>query len=118
MMNTKFVGELIERGDFNGVRDAMEKSMTPGSQTFEQDLARMVLNGSVSREEALQHADSASNLMWRLRNDSAGAAGAVPAPAGSAAKDRPDTNPSHPGPASAAPSTSGARPPQFPELSG
>jgi twitching motility protein PilU len=118
MMNTKFVGELIERGDFNGVRDAMEKSMTPGSQTFEQDLARMVLAGQVSRDEALQQADSASNLMWRLRNDSAGAAGAVPAPAGSAAKDRPDTNPSHPGPASAAPSTSGARPPQFPELSG
>ena len=118
MMNTKFVGELIERGDFNGVRDAMEKSMTPGSQTFEQDLARMVLAGQVSRDEALQQADSASNLMWRLQHDSPGAAGAVPAPAGSAAKDRPDTNPSHPGSASAAPSTSGARPPQFPELSG
>ena len=118
MMNTKFVGELIERGDFNGVRDAMEKSMTPGSQTFEQDLACMVLAGQVSRDEALQQADSASNLMWRLQHDSPGAAGAVPAPAGSAAKDRPDTNPSHPGSASAAPSTSGARPPQFPELSG
>ncbi|MCE2691069.1 MAG: PilT/PilU family type 4a pilus ATPase [Rubrivivax sp.] len=118
MMNTKFVGELIERGDFNGVRDAMEKSMTPGSQTFEQDLARMVLAGQVSRDEALQQADSASNLMWRLQHDSAGAAGAPPVPAGSSTKDRPDTNPSHPGPASAAPSTSGARPPQFPELSG
>ena len=118
MMNTKFVGELIERGDLNGMRDAMEKSMTPGSQTFEQDLARMVLAGQVSRDEALQQADSASNLMWRLQHDSAGAAGAPPVPAGSSTKDRPDTNPSHPGPASAAPSTSGARPPQFPELSG
>ena len=118
MMNTKFIGELIERGDFNGVRDAMEKSMTPGSQTFEQDLARMVRAGQVSRDEALQHADSASNLMWRLQHDSAAAAGAAPVPAGSSTTDRPDTPALRPGTASAAPSTSGALPPRFPELSG
>ncbi len=31
--------ELIEKGDFSGVRDYMEKSMAEGSQTFEEDLA-------------------------------------------------------------------------------
>jgi twitching motility protein PilU len=117
MMNTKFISELIERGDFNGVREAMEKSMTPGSQTFEQDLARMVLTGLVSRDEALQHADSASNLMWRLQQDSAGTAGAAPGPAGSSAKERTDTKPLE-GPTAKAPATSGAPLPQFPQLSG
>jgi twitching motility protein PilU len=36
MLNTKLVGELIEKGDFSGVKEAMEKSMAEGSQTFEQ----------------------------------------------------------------------------------
>ena len=118
MMNTKFIGELIERGDFNGVRDAMEKSMTPGSQTFEQDLARMVLAGSVSREEAMQHADSASNLMWRLQNDSASTAGAAPVSGGSTAKDQPDMNPARAVTAATASATGSAAPSQFPALSG
>ena len=42
LMNTKLVYELIERGDFCGVKEAMEKSLAEGSQTFEQDLARMI----------------------------------------------------------------------------
>jgi twitching motility protein PilU len=35
MLNTKLVAELIEKGDFSGVKEAMEKSMAEGSQTFE-----------------------------------------------------------------------------------
>jgi twitching motility protein PilU len=69
MMNTKLIAELIERGDLNGVKEAMEKSMTAGSQTFEQDLARMIRAGIVSRDEALLNSDSPTNLMWRLQND-------------------------------------------------
>src|SRR6266513_6009063 len=42
MLNTKLVSELIEQGDFNGVKEAMEKSLAEGSQTFEQDLARLI----------------------------------------------------------------------------
>ena len=45
MLNTKLVSELIERGDFSGVKEAMEKSLAEGSQTFEQDLARMIAAG-------------------------------------------------------------------------
>ena len=71
MLNTQLVRELIEKGDFSGVKDAMEKSMAEGSQTFEQALAAMVIDGVVSREEALAYADSPTNLLWRLENDSA-----------------------------------------------
>lgn len=69
MLNTQFVRELIEKGDFSGVKAAMEKSMAEGSQTFEQALATMVIDGMVSREEAIAYADSPTNLMWRLQND-------------------------------------------------
>ncbi len=69
MLNTKLVSELIERGDFSGVKEAMEKSMAQGSQTFEEDIARLILAETVTRKEGLLHADSPTNLMWRLEND-------------------------------------------------
>lgn len=69
MLNTVLVADLIQKADFSGVREAMEKSMAPGSQSFEQDLARLIHAGTVSRQEGLSHADSPSNLMWRLQNE-------------------------------------------------
>jgi len=66
MLNTKLVSELIERGDLPGVKEAMEKSMAQGSQTFEQDIARLITAGVISREEGVAHADSPTNLVWRL----------------------------------------------------
>ncbi|MDB5867968.1 MAG: twitching motility protein [Polaromonas sp.] len=73
LLNTKLISELIERGDFSGVKEAMEKSMAEGSQTFEQHIAKMINEGTVTRKEGLLHADSPTNLMWRLDNDFAAA---------------------------------------------
>ena len=69
LLNTKLVSELIEKGDLSGVKEAVEKSMAEGSQTFEMDLARLVREDVISRDEALAHADSPTNLLWRLQND-------------------------------------------------
>ena len=69
MINSKLVSELIEQGDFSGVKEAMEKSLAEGSQTFEQDLARLITEGKITRDEGLAFADSPTNLMWRLAND-------------------------------------------------
>ena len=69
MLNTSNIAELIERGDFSAVQDAMEKSMAEGSQTFEQDIARLITEGKVSRREGMAMADSPTNLLWRLDND-------------------------------------------------
>ena len=77
MLNTKLISELIEKGDFSGVKEAMEKSMAEGSQTFEQDIAKLIVNGTVTRKEGLSHADSPTNLMWRLENDFSSAAKAA-----------------------------------------
>ncbi|HRN63652.1 MAG TPA: PilT/PilU family type 4a pilus ATPase [Alicycliphilus sp.] len=69
MLNTKLVADLIEQSDFSGVREAMEKSMAEGSQTFEEALAQMILSDKIDRKEGLSYADSPTNLMWRLQND-------------------------------------------------
>ena len=69
MLNTALVADLIQKADFSGVREAMEKSLAEGSQTFEQDLSRLINDGLVARNEGLAHADSPNNLLWRLQND-------------------------------------------------
>jgi len=74
MLNTKLVSELIEKGDFSGVKEAMEKSMAEGSQTFEQDIARLIMDGTVDKKEGLAYADSPTNLQWRLQNSAISAA--------------------------------------------
>ena len=71
MLNTKLIADLIEKSDFSGVKEAMDNSMAEGSQTFEQDLARLIIEGKIDRKEGLANADSPTNLMWRLQNDSA-----------------------------------------------
>jgi twitching motility protein PilU len=71
MLNTKLVAELIEKGEFTAIKEAMEKSLAEGSQTFEEDLARMIGDGLITRDEGLAFADSPTNLMWRLQNDQA-----------------------------------------------
>jgi twitching motility protein PilU len=73
MLNTKLVSELIEKGDFSGVKEAMEKSMAEGSQTFEQDIARLIVDGIVDKKEGLAYADSPTNLQWRLQNSATAA---------------------------------------------
>jgi twitching motility protein PilU len=69
LLNTQLVSEMIERGDFTGVKETIEKSMAEGSQSYEQDIARLIGEGLVTREEGLAYADSPTNLMWRLQND-------------------------------------------------
>lgn len=81
LLNTKLVSELIEKGDFSGVRDSMEKSMAEGSQTFEEDLARLITDGTIDRNEGLANADSPTNLMWRLQNAPQNTAHSSPAEA-------------------------------------
>jgi twitching motility protein PilU len=68
LLNTRHVSELIEKGELNGIKDAMEQSMAPGSQTFEQDLYRMFKDGIITLDEALANADSATNMSWLINN--------------------------------------------------
>jgi twitching motility protein PilU len=68
MLNTRHIADLIEKGEVNEIKEAMEKSMSPGSQTFEQSLYKMIRDGVISQEDALANADSANNLLWQINN--------------------------------------------------
>jgi twitching motility protein PilU len=71
MLNTRHVADLVERGEVQAVKDAMEQSMAPGSQTFEQDLFRLYRDGIITLDEALANADSPTNLSWLINNSDA-----------------------------------------------
>ena len=68
MLNTRYIADLIEKGELSGIKEAMDKSLSPGSQSFEYALLQMVQSGLVTQEEALANADSATNLLWLLNN--------------------------------------------------
>lgn len=68
LLNSRYVAELIEKGDLSEIKDAMEKSMVPGSQTFEQCLFALYKANVITLDEALANADSANNLQWLINN--------------------------------------------------
>jgi len=73
MLNSRYMAELIEKGEISEMKEAMEKALTPGSQTFEQSLFKMIRDGLITQDEALSNADSANNLLWLINNTAAGA---------------------------------------------
>ena len=80
LLNTRHIAELIEKGDINEIKDAMEKSMSPGSQTFEQSLFNLFMDGSITQEECMANADSPTNMLWLINQATAGEiSGQVPA---------------------------------------
>jgi twitching motility protein PilU len=81
LLNSSHIAELIEQARIGEIKDAMEKSLAQGSQTFDQSLVRLVRENLVTREDALANADSATNLQWLLENQSeAKSVGATAAP--------------------------------------
>jgi twitching motility protein PilU len=68
MLNTRHVSDLIEQGEIAQIKEGIEKSMSPGSQTFEQALMQLIRDGVITQEDALANADSATNLYWLINN--------------------------------------------------
>ena len=83
MMNTTRIAELIQEGNFADIPAAMEQSLSAGSQSFEQDISRLIAEGVVAESEGLANADSATNLVWRLQNQADTASADAPQAAGS-----------------------------------
>jgi twitching motility protein PilU len=70
LLNTALIAELIKNGEFQQIKEAMEQSLYPGSQTFEQSLCRLYLDGVVSYDEAMTASDSPTNLAWQINQSS------------------------------------------------
>jgi twitching motility protein PilU len=70
LLNTSLIADLIKSGEFAQIKEAMEQSLYPGSQTFEQALCRMFLDGKISYDEAMAASDSSTNLAWLINQNS------------------------------------------------
>ncbi len=78
MLNTAHISDLIKNGAINEIKDAMEQSLAPGSQTFEQSLFHLYSSGQITLEDALASSDSPTNLHWLINNTSKTATNATP----------------------------------------
>src|SRR5204862_7279376 len=65
-------GERNGRDKIRDVKAALEKSVAPGSQTFEQSLFKLFMDGKITQDEAMANADSASNMLWLINQATAG----------------------------------------------
>ncbi|PCI65803.1 MAG: type IV pili twitching motility protein PilT [Piscirickettsiaceae bacterium] len=73
LINTPLAADYIRKGDVHKLKELMKNSKEQGMQTFDQDLYELYINGHVSYEDALRHADSTNEvrLMIKLGSKSA-----------------------------------------------
>src|SRR5690242_17670027 len=70
LLNTALIAELIKNGEITQIEEARQQSPYPGSQSFEQALCRLYLDGVSTYEEALAASDSATNRAWLVNQNS------------------------------------------------
>jgi twitching motility protein PilU len=66
LVNTPYISQLIRDGNFNGIKEIMEKGSDVGMQTFDQSLYLLFKDGKIDLKTALANADSSSDLEWRI----------------------------------------------------
>lgn len=66
MLNTPLVADIILRGDFHLLRDAMKKCKQ-GMKDFDHALFELYQEGEISHEEAIHYADSANEVRLMIK---------------------------------------------------
>ena len=66
MLITPYIGELLREGNFNEIKDIMEKGDTTGMQTFDQSLYKLYKSDQITIKNALAYADSSTDLEWKI----------------------------------------------------
>jgi len=67
LINNAYVHTLIEKGDTQKIKEVMTKANSDSSQTFDDALYELVLDGQISKEEANRLADSNVDIGLRFR---------------------------------------------------
>jgi len=78
LLGTKTIEEIILRGEFENIKEIMEKSENLGMRTFDSALFHLYKEGRISLDEAVKNADSANNLRLRIKLDQQGASASEP----------------------------------------
>ncbi|RME35130.1 MAG: PilT/PilU family type 4a pilus ATPase [Gammaproteobacteria bacterium] len=66
MINTPHIADLIHKGEIGSIKEAMESSGAAGMQTFDTALYNLYKEGRIDLEEALNNADSRTNLEAKI----------------------------------------------------
>lgn len=67
LLGTATIKEKILRGEFEEIKEIMEKSENLGMQTFDTALFRLYKEGKITLDEAVRNADSANNLRLKIK---------------------------------------------------
>ncbi|MFC3116726.1 PilT/PilU family type 4a pilus ATPase [Cellvibrio fontiphilus] len=67
MLQSPYISDLISKGDISSIKEAMSRSNDLGMCTFDQALYQLFKEGRISQQEALQNADSHTDLALRMR---------------------------------------------------
>jgi twitching motility protein PilU len=66
LLGTPWVQDLIKKGEVDRIKEAMERDVNEGCQTFDLALLELYRQGRISSEEAVANADSANNLKIKM----------------------------------------------------
>jgi twitching motility protein PilU len=67
LLVTAYISDLIEKGEIATIREAMKQNAEAGMQTFDQALYTLYAAGTIGYAEALEHADSRTDLALQVR---------------------------------------------------
>jgi twitching motility protein PilU len=72
MLDSPLVKDLIFKGEVNGIKDVMSRSVELGMQTFDQALFDLYQARVISYEDTLRFSDSANNVRLRIKLEPGG----------------------------------------------
>ena len=78
LLYSPFVAELIEKGEIAAIRDAMKQSFDLGMLTFDESIYKLYAAGQINYDEAMNNADSRTDLGLRIRLEGPHPPGGVP----------------------------------------
>lgn len=76
MLQTEYVSDLIQKGQIDGLKTAMERSGEVGMCTFDQALFELYQRGEISKAETVANADNKTDITLRMRLASGASLGA------------------------------------------
>ncbi len=67
LLSSPLIRDMIRRGQIHEIKEAMDRSLSEGMQTFDQALYMLYKEGKIELEEALSKADSRDGLALKIR---------------------------------------------------
>ncbi len=67
LLSSPYVSDLILKGDIHQLKEAMKHSVDLGMQTFDESLFRLFSAGQITYQDAIEFADSRTDLALRIR---------------------------------------------------